>query len=456
MRRRGRACDPTWLARADRLPRRRAARAGRRRRAPRQPRAGHRAFDRQVPLLGAPRRRRPAHAAYRRLRARRGCARGVRRARLRRHRQAPVRLDGLRDGTGRGPDVAQRVFRALEIERAVYYLQETIPHDGVDVRAMVVGDRVVASIERLGTGWRANLARGASAARSRWTTTARRCACGPPRRSAPTTPAWTCFATPTVATTCSRSTRIPGWHGVEGATGVDVAAALVEHLERGRDRRGSTQRVQLVGRDRAVVQRGGDQGAGRPGVGQRAEVGGVANAAAGEQLEVGEAGVQLARAASRRVPRRSRRGAGRARSPRVRRRPRGTRARRPRPCRTAWGRARSARRRAGRGSARAARRAARLRRRRNASAPGSVSVPITTRAAPSSRRSAIAFASAVPASTMTRASCASAATTSAFPGPPAIASRSATYSSSRPNRSRTARARPTASAPSAIRLRTGR
>src|SRR4051794_8356868 len=60
-------------------------------------------------------------------------------------------------------DVAQRVFRALEIERAVYYLQETVPHDRVDVRALVVGDRVVAAIERVGTGWRANLARGARA-----------------------------------------------------------------------------------------------------------------------------------------------------------------------------------------------------------------------------------------------------------------------------------------------------
>src|SRR3954467_10995128 len=60
-------------------------------------------------------------------------------------------------------DVAQRVFRALEIERAVYYLQETVPHAGVDVRALVVGDRLVAAIERVGTGWRANLARGASA-----------------------------------------------------------------------------------------------------------------------------------------------------------------------------------------------------------------------------------------------------------------------------------------------------
>src|SRR3954470_7997775 len=35
-------------------------------------------------------------------------------------------------------DVAQRVFRALEIERAVYYLQETVPHPSADIRALVV------------------------------------------------------------------------------------------------------------------------------------------------------------------------------------------------------------------------------------------------------------------------------------------------------------------------------
>ena len=99
-------------------------------------------------------------------------------------------------------DVAQRVFRALEIERAVYYLQETLPHDGVDIRAMVVGDRVVGAIERVGTGWRANLARGASAAADRARrASARGCACRPRRRSAPTTPASTCCAPPTGATT---------------------------------------------------------------------------------------------------------------------------------------------------------------------------------------------------------------------------------------------------------------
>ena len=94
------------------------------------------------------------------------------------------------------------MFRALEIERAVYYLQETLPHDGVDVRALVVGDRVVAAIERVGTGWRANLARGARARPIALDERPRaRCACAPRRRSAPTTPASTCCAPPTGATT---------------------------------------------------------------------------------------------------------------------------------------------------------------------------------------------------------------------------------------------------------------
>ena len=59
-------------------------------------------------------------------------------------------------------DVAYRVFHALALERAVYYLQETLPHEGRDVRAFVVGGRVLAAIERVGAGWRANLARGAT------------------------------------------------------------------------------------------------------------------------------------------------------------------------------------------------------------------------------------------------------------------------------------------------------
>ena len=45
-------------------------------------------------------------------------------------------------------DLAYRVFKALELERAVYYLQEFVPQAGRDIRAFVLGDRVLASMER--------------------------------------------------------------------------------------------------------------------------------------------------------------------------------------------------------------------------------------------------------------------------------------------------------------------
>jgi RimK family alpha-L-glutamate ligase len=129
------------------------------------------------------------------------------------------------------PDVAQRVFRALEVERAVYYLQETLPHTGRDVRALVVGERVVAAIERSGDGWRTNLARGGRAR--------------PVRLDAPQeslcVPAAAALGADYAGVDLLRApdgrdyvlevNGIPGWQGVERATGVDVAAALAAHLE---------------------------------------------------------------------------------------------------------------------------------------------------------------------------------------------------------------------------------
>jgi RimK family alpha-L-glutamate ligase len=130
-------------------------------------------------------------------------------------------------------DVAQRVFRALEIERAVYYLQETVPHDGIDVRALVVGSSVIAAIERVGEGWRANLARGARA----------RPIALDGARAALCVRAAAALGVDYAGVDLLRSAdgrdyvlevnAIPGWHGVEAATGVDVAAALVAHLDGG-------------------------------------------------------------------------------------------------------------------------------------------------------------------------------------------------------------------------------
>jgi RimK family alpha-L-glutamate ligase len=73
-------------------------------------------------------------------------------------------------------EMAFRVFRTIEQIRGVYYLQRTIEHDGADIRAFVVGGRVLGAIERHASGWRTNLARGGTAqsvSLARWARTTR-------------------------------------------------------------------------------------------------------------------------------------------------------------------------------------------------------------------------------------------------------------------------------------------
>lgn len=42
-----------------------------------------------------------------------------------------------------------------------FYIQKYIEHYNKDIRAFVIGDQVVASMERIGTGWKTNIAKGA-------------------------------------------------------------------------------------------------------------------------------------------------------------------------------------------------------------------------------------------------------------------------------------------------------
>src|SRR5690242_12904132 len=59
-------------------------------------------------------------------------------------------------------DVAHRVFRALELERGVYYVQRTIAPTGRrDLRVLVVVAQIAGAMERVSDSWRANVARGA-------------------------------------------------------------------------------------------------------------------------------------------------------------------------------------------------------------------------------------------------------------------------------------------------------
>jgi RimK family alpha-L-glutamate ligase len=128
-------------------------------------------------------------------------------------------------------DVAQRVFRALELERAVYYLQETLPHTGRDVRAVVVGERVVASVERIAEGWRTNLARGGHARPARLDADQELLCMQAAAAVGADYAGVDLLRAADGRDYVLEVNGIPGWQGVEQATGVDVAAALAEHLE---------------------------------------------------------------------------------------------------------------------------------------------------------------------------------------------------------------------------------
>jgi len=131
------------------------------------------------------------------------------------------------------PDVAFRVLKSLDQVRSVFYIQRAVDHGGRDIRAFVVDGRVLGAIERRAPegDWRTNVARGADARAidlpADWAQLALRAAAaiGADYAGVDLLP--------------SRDGQvfvlevngIPGWQGLQQATGLDVAGAIVDHLE---------------------------------------------------------------------------------------------------------------------------------------------------------------------------------------------------------------------------------
>jgi ribosomal protein S6--L-glutamate ligase len=132
------------------------------------------------------------------------------------------------------PDLAFRATRALEELRTVFYVQRAVDHGGRDVRVFVIGGRVIGAIEREAPAgdWRTNVTRGGSA------------------RPFDLPPPWEQLALRAAAVVKAdyagvdllpasdgrvfvlEVNGIPGWQALRVATGMDVADAIVEHVER--------------------------------------------------------------------------------------------------------------------------------------------------------------------------------------------------------------------------------
>ncbi|MEO8881673.1 MAG: RimK family alpha-L-glutamate ligase [Gemmatimonadaceae bacterium] len=134
-------------------------------------------------------------------------------------------------------ETAWRVFRALEAIRGVYYLQRAIPHAGRDIRAFVVGDRVVAAIERRSPGWRTNISRGGEARAITLSEEMNEMALRAARAVGAEYAGVDLLPAHDGTVYVLEVNGIPGWRGLQEATSFDVAGALIDYVSTSRRER---------------------------------------------------------------------------------------------------------------------------------------------------------------------------------------------------------------------------
>jgi ribosomal protein S6--L-glutamate ligase len=139
-------------------------------------------------------------------------------------------------GEGRGltrvsdASIARRVFMALEQIGSVLYVQQFVPHDGVDWRLLVVGDQALGMRRVNPDDWRTNISRGARAESLEVTHELAAMA----RRAAASVGA--SIAGIDLLPGCDgrlyalEVNAVPGWRALAAATGVDVAALVLNHV----------------------------------------------------------------------------------------------------------------------------------------------------------------------------------------------------------------------------------
>jgi ribosomal protein S6--L-glutamate ligase len=141
-------------------------------------------------------------------------------------------------GEGRGitrvtdAAIARRVFAALEQFDSVLYLQQFLPHDGVDWRLLVIGDEVLGMRRVNPDDWRTNISLGARGEPLEVTAELAQLA----HRAAAAAGA----SVAGVDLLPARDGRlyalevnaVPGWRALAAVTGVDVAARVLRHVER--------------------------------------------------------------------------------------------------------------------------------------------------------------------------------------------------------------------------------
>ena len=128
-------------------------------------------------------------------------------------------------------ELAWRTFRAIEQTGGVIYLQQFVKHPGWDVRAFVIGGKIVAAMRRRSYGdWRTNVAQGGTAERIELAPAERELAL----RAAAAVGAPVCgvdlLPGPSGEWFVIEVNAVPGWRALAPACGLDVAKGIVRFL----------------------------------------------------------------------------------------------------------------------------------------------------------------------------------------------------------------------------------
>jgi ribosomal protein S6--L-glutamate ligase len=127
--------------------------------------------------------------------------------------------------------LAERAFRLLVPMGAVLYIQEFVPHDGYDLRLLLIGRQVLAMRRVNALDWRTNISRGATAEaiepRDEWVELARRAAdvVGASIAGVDLLPAHD------GRTLVLEVNAVPGWRALAATHNKDVAAMVLTYME---------------------------------------------------------------------------------------------------------------------------------------------------------------------------------------------------------------------------------
>jgi RimK family alpha-L-glutamate ligase len=130
------------------------------------------------------------------------------------------------------PELAWRTFRTLERTGSVLYLQQVIRHPGWDLRVFVLAGRVLGCMRRhaRGTDWRTNVAQGGVGESVRIEPAQEELALRASAVLEAEAAGVDLMPGPAGTWYVIEVNAVPGWRALAPVTGIDVAAAMVQHV----------------------------------------------------------------------------------------------------------------------------------------------------------------------------------------------------------------------------------